>query len=270
MTKSQAQKALNQFLKNPADFIYLFATDSFVSKLSGVYHTTVYRKMRLQYKYINVLAIDAGGTFEEWREKFRQAIVEQYGKDPYEILVLLASGKDVAGKNWKEGVYGVGVVRYDGFKGTNITVDASTGDLLQGGTVIPGQTNVYTSSGKLVGRTATVDGVQYQSDLSGGKFYAGTYGTSEGAFNADGSSFSPANAQSIFQNMFSFMEFFERLLSWIFSISQQIKDNFKLMTASTVAARQSDWIKTTKSSADSLLYFIAGAGIIALIFGGKK
>ena len=270
MTKSQAQKALNQFLETPADFIYLFATNSFISKLSGVYQTTVYRKMRLQYKYINVLALDAGGTFESWREKFREAIVEQYGRDPYEILTLLASGKDVAGKNWKEGVYGIGANKYDGFKGTNITVDSSTGDLLQGGTVIPGQTNVYTSSGKLVGKTATVDGVQYQSDLSGDKFYAGTYGTGEGAFNADGTKFNPANAQSIFQNIFSFMEFFDKLITWIFSISDTIKDKFKLMTAKTVAASQDDWIKTSKSSADSLLFFIAGAGIIALIFGGKK
>ena len=159
---------------------------------------------------------------------------------------------------------GIGASYRDGFVNTQITVDKTTGKLLQNGQEIEGQTNVYQSNGTQIGYTVTVDGVQYQSQKVGNQYYAGTYGTSEGAFNADGTTYNPQNAMSIFQNIIGYLPMFDTLLNWLFSVSDTIKQRFNLMTAQTVATQQKDWIKT-KDDKDTWLYFIAGAGILALL-----
>lgn len=265
MTKSEAKQVLQKVLICPVDFIYLFATTNFINKLSGVYKRTVYTKNRLQYQYINSTAVTAGETFESWRETIRKAIEETYGHTPYEILNMLAAGQSVAGKNWKAGVYGVGATYKEGFsQNAAITVDNTTGKLMQGGKEISGQTAVYTSSGKVCGYTATVDGAQYQSTVHGGKYYAGSYSTTEGQFNADGSVYEPKNAESIFQNMFTAMPQIQQFLEWLFSFFNINRGN--IMTTNQVVANQSDWIKEEKNTTSTLLYLVAGAGLAALLF----
>lgn len=266
MTKSEAKKVLTGILRSPIDFIYLFATDSFINALSGVYRRTVYTKNRLQYQYVNRAALDAGESFTDWREQIRTAIQNTYDLTPYEILNRLAAGKDVAGKNWAKGVYGIGATRYEGFsQNASITVDNATGKLMQNGTEIAGQTAVYSGSGKVVGYTVELEGARYQSQKSGSKFYAGSYSTSEGAWNADGSTFQAVNSQSVFQNLFAYLPEMTKFLEWIFSL-------FKVTPVATtnVVASQTDWVKDKKSTTtETLLYFVAGAGLVALLFGRK-
>ena len=261
MTKDQAQKIINGILKSPADFIYLFASDSFIAKLSGSYRRTVYNKNILQRKYVNTMSIKAGMTYEDVRNKIGANFEETYDITPQTALVRLASGRDVAGKNWKEGIYGVGATYRDGWtQNSSVTVDKTTGKILQNGQEVSGQTGVYTGSGKTTGYTVTIDGVQYQSQKHGGSYYAGSYGTTEGVYNADGSVYQASNAESIFQNLFTYLPMFQSLLEWFFSLM-----NIQPIRAQNVVATQSDWVKT-KNDADSWLWFIAGAGIIAWLF----
>lgn len=261
MTQNQAQKIIDGIFQSPVDFIYLFASDNFISKLSGSYRRTVYNKNILQRKYLNTLCVDAGYKFEEVREKIGVIIEDTYGLKPAEILNRLASGQNVAGKNWKAGVYGVGATYREGWSQNQaITVDPNTGKILNAGVEVSGQTGVYTGSGKTTGYTVTIDGAQYQSVRHGDKFYAGSYGTTEGAFNADGTQYRAENAESVFQNIFTFLPMFQSLLEWFFSLM-----NITPIRTQNVVASQSDWVKTT-SSADTLLWFVAGAGILALLF----
>ena len=261
MALYKEQDVLPKLLKSPADWIYLFASDSFISHLSGAYRQTVYKKNILQRKYVNTWAQNCGATFEAWRSQIGDAIKNTYGMTAQEVLVRLASGQNVAGKNWKEGVYGIAGNKYEAFtQNTSITVDASTGKLMQGGSEITGQTAVYSSNGKTVeGYTVSLDGKTYQSMRTGSQYYAGTYSTSEGAFNADGSAYNPTTCASIFQNMTAWFPFIQSFVSWIMSIM-----NIAPIQASTVVARQDDWIKTTNDK-DTWLYFVAGAAIIALL-----
>lgn len=261
MTKSQAQKIIDGIFQSPADFIYLFASDSFISQLSGSYRRTVYNKNLLQRKYLNTLVVKAGYNYDETRDKIGTIFKDTYAMTPQAALTRLASGQDVAGKNWKAGIYGIGATYREGWtQNPSITVDATTGKLLQNGQEIAGQTGVYTGSGKTTGYTVTIDGVQYQSQQHNGKYYAGSYGTTEGAFNPDGTAYQAANAESIFQNIFTYLPMFQSLLEWFFSLM-----NITPIRTQNVVASQSDWVKT-KNDADSWLWFIAGAGIIALLF----
>lgn len=265
MTKSQAQKIIDGIFQNPVDFIYLFASDSFISRLSGVYRRTVYNKNILQRKYVNTMAVQAGYDYKDVRDKIGAIIEDTYARKPADVLNRLASGQDVAGKNWKEGVYGVGATYRESWtQNPNIKVDPSSGKLLQGGLEISGQTGVYTGSGKLIGYTASVDGAQYQSQRVGEKYYAGSYGTADGAFNADGSAFQAVNCESVFQSIFTYLPMFQSLLEWFFSLM-----NITPIRTQNVVATQSDWVKTQSDKSD-WLWFIAGAGILALLFKKQK
>lgn len=261
MAKYSKQNILDQVLKCPVDFIYLFASDKFIASLSGAYRTTVYKKNVLQRQYINRSAREAGENYQDWLNKISQEIVNTYGMKPSEILNRLASGQNVAGKNWSAGVYGVGATNYEGFsQNTAITVDKGTGKLMQAGKEIQGQTAVYSGSGKVVGYTATVDGAQFQSKRSGSNYYAGMYSTTDGAFNADGSQYQAINSESIYQSMQSWLPMIQQFMQWLISLF-----NISVAQPTQVVASQSDWIKT-KNDSDTLLYFVAGAAIVALIF----
>ena len=264
---------LNDVLRSPVDYLYIFASDSFISRLSGVYKSTVQKKKQYQIVWLQRAATENKSDITTWSEAIRQRIIDTYGMKPAEMLERLASGEDVAGKNWAKGVFGVGAVRYEAFSQNNtITVDNTTGKLLQGGQEMAGQTAVYSGSGKVVGYTTTItaaDGTtqQYQSTKSGNKYYAGTYSTSAGVTqNADGSEFVPANSESVWQNVATLAPYIQQLIQWIaslFGLNQQ-----RLLTYNNVTTSQRDWVKQRKDS-DTLLYFIAGAGIVALLFGKK-
>lgn len=257
------KQMLEIFCKTPADWIYLFASDSFIARLSGEYRSTVYKKNVLQRKYVNTCAVDSNEKFEDWRAKIGDSFKNIYGITPQEALNRLASGENVAGKNWKEGVYGIGKL-YEAFsQNSTITVNADTGKLMQGGSELSGQTAVYSGNGKVVGYTVNIGGANYQSMKSGGQYYAGTYSTQEGAFNADGSIYQPQTSQSIFQSMTAWMPMIQQFVQWIMSLF-----NFQAIQPRQVVAQQSDWVKT-KNDSDTWLWFIAGAGIIALLFGKK-
>ena len=261
MTKSEAQKIINGILQSPADFIYLFASDSFISKLSGTYRRTVYNKNILQRKYLKLIANEAKQDYTALRDQVGQNFQETYGMTAQAALNRLASGENVAGKNWAAGVYGIGATYREGWtQNPSVTVDATTGKIMQNGQEVSGQSGVYTGSGKTTGYTVTIDGVQYQSQQHNGKYYAGSYSTAEGAFNADGSTYQAANAESIFQNIFTYLPMFQSLLEWFFSLM-----NITPIRTQNVVATQSDWVKT-KNDADGWLWFIAGAGIIAWLF----
>lgn len=260
MAKFDKKQILTNILKCPADFIYLFASDSFISRLSGQYRTTVYRKNVLQRKYINTCAVDAGSTFQSWRDQIGEAFLTTYGISAQEALNRLAAGENVAGKNWKEGVYGIGATRYEAFtQNQSVTVDASTGKLKVGGSEVAGQTAVYSGAGKVVGYSAVIDGATYQSSKHGNQYYAGTYSTADGAFNADGTTYNAQNSESIFQSITAWSPLIQQLVQWIMSLF-----NLQAIQPAQVTAQQSDWIKT-KDDKDTWLYFIAGAGILVLL-----
>lgn len=260
-----AKLTLNEVLKSPVDWIYIFADDkAYIPYLSGKFKTVVRTKKAYQVKTINTAAVENGSTFADWSKQIRDGIINTYGMTPADILVRLANGEAVAGKNWTAGVYGIGSLREGWQQNQSYTVDKSTGKILQNGKPVTGQTAVYSSTGKVVGYTVSVESegttTQYQSRKSGKYYYAGSYSDSTGiAQNADGSAYTPATAESLWQNVLTFAPYISQFINWIASLL-----GVRVINSTQVSASQSDW-STTDNTADHSFFWILAAGAGALL-----
>ena len=128
---------INQACKHSADFMYLWADEEkFLRYIKSKYANEIRRKKANQKKLILLSAEKYGKTYEDYTSAIRSAFMEQWDHTPAEALVILAQGGKIAGKNWAEGVYGIGAVR-NNFNGyaiddKQITVDPTTGHILWG------------------------------------------------------------------------------------------------------------------------------------------
>lgn len=265
--------------KSPIDFIYVFATDDFISLvreyIGSTAANTIYEKKLRQNKF---LANFYGGYKKINYDEVRSLIVDQYGKNPGTILSLLLQGETVAGKNWKEGVYGVGAIRQDGFDSSpELMVDTETGTISnKNGTTYQGVAT-YDKKGNITGYTYQIDGGSYttQYDKSSGKYYANTYGTADNMYYANNTPYTPATASSVWENISTAMPLIENFLNWIASLASSLNLNFSGLTTAKTVPQQKELstVAAAKSSEDSTLntVLIAGAALVGgmLIFGDR-
>ena len=128
---------IQQACAHSADFMYLWADeDKFLRYIKAKYANEIRRKKANQKKLILLSADKYGKKYEDYTSAIRSAFIEQWGKTPAEALVILAQGGKIAGKNWEEGVYGIGAIRTD-FNGYAIDdqpvkVDTTTGHIFLG------------------------------------------------------------------------------------------------------------------------------------------
>lgn len=273
-----AQKVtIAHLLETPADYLYIFAETEFLARLSARRRAVISSKKAIQRKYVNTVAVDNGSTLSAVKRQLYDRLKEVYGMTPAQMLVKLAMGENVAGKDWDEGVYGVGAVKTTAFvQDASVTVDNATGKLLHDGVEIAGQIPVYKSrKGKsyISGWSATLDGKQYSSAIDekayrkGDTFYySSTYGTGDTVQWADGSAYDPAAGGSVWENILSFMPMLGKFLTWIASLF-----GIQTMTATEVAPAQVEFLDDTGPSLASVgLLAVAALAVVSVSPDKKK
>ena len=274
-----AKLPFSELLKTPSDYLYIFAANEYLARLSARRRTVIAAKKVIQVKFVNTVAVDNNLTYQQAAAKISDAIVDIYGLTPGEILIKLALGENVAGKNWSAGVYGVGATKSNTFvQNSSISVDGLTGKILQDGKEVPNQTPVYdTYKGEtyITGYSATVNDVAYSSliDKSAYKkgnsiYYSNTVGTTNGIQYANGTAFDTSEGSSIWDNILAEIPFFGKLIQWIISL-------FKIDVINPVdaAPAQMEYLDTEPDYAS--IGILAAAAIAVLFFstdtnGGKK
>lgn len=118
--------------KSPANFMYCWVPDEFLQAIPSKYANIIAVKRANQRKLLMLSAKKYLGSADRWTEYLDAIYVafkDAFGIYPTEALIKLAKGETVAGKNWKAGVFGVGGIKTDKFKGTNITVNKTNGSI---------------------------------------------------------------------------------------------------------------------------------------------
>ena len=274
-----AKVPFSDLLKTPSDYLYIFADDDYLKRLSARRRAVIASKKVIQIKFVNTVAVDNGLSLPQAAAKISDAIVDTYGLTPGKILIKLALGENVAGKNWSAGVYGVGATKSNTFvQNSSISVDGLTGKILNGGVEVPNQTPVYdTYKGKtyITGYSATVNDVAYSSliDKAAYKkgntiYYSNTVGTTSGIQYANGTTFNTADGSSIWDNILAEFPLFGKFIQWIISL-------FKIDVINPVdaAPAQMEYLDTEPDYAS--IGILAAAAIAVLFFstdmdGGKK
>ena len=228
---------LQQAREQSANFLYIFATNKYLSYIKSKYAKVIKVKRANEIKLLTISAEKYLGSierYEDYKNAVKEGFIETYGIDPGDALVKLALGETVAGKNWEKGVYGIGAIHPTTFKGVTVngqevTVDKKTGHIFVGSTDI-----TDTQDGLIYGKVGKQDGVLYQvcSKVVDGKsfmaqyysvgktYYAKSYSTEAGLFSANtGATISNTEAGTVWENIklgtVDFMEWLKTLLSYL-------------------------------------------------------
>lgn len=265
--------SLSQFYKQPANFLYIFASDSFISQL-GKWKSVIRIKKQNQKKLLNTTAVDEGITYETAYKNIAESFKSYYGVTPQKALTILASGGEVAGKNWSKGIYGIGAtgevqVNYTG-GGSNSSVaidatgqfrDTNTGKTLTTEIVSFGkdgnpncvkytdpQGNVYTAD-----KTKKNGWVSSQfSNKATGQTY-----------NANGTISTPADMSSIWESLSLSLS---KIVEWLLSLfNKETGSDKKLLTAANTQPTQQDgWVSNAGISPLVLIGVLGGT----ILFSG--
>lgn len=274
-----AKKNLSNILECPIDFLYIWASDGFIAQL-GSKAKIIKQKKYNQYQTLwktmveNVKADDQAGlqeAYDSWVEKIGQAIYDTYGYTPVQILERLALGEEVLGKNWKQGIYGIGDVRSTFSQNSAVTVDSATGKILVGGVEAQGQVPVL-GGGVVTGYSYynRTENRQYQSGVnSSGQYGAVCYSSPDGVFSADGSNFDPSKG-SFWQNANNYMPMVNKIIEWIMSIVGSFTGNRVVLTQDNTVPAQTEWVEEESNGGMLVAGGLALAGIVFLTMEKPK
>lgn len=267
---------IEQVKKHPASFLYVFADEQgFLQKINKKYATIIRGKKANQMKVLALSAEKYGKTYSEYADAVKTGFEEIYGMRPTQALVTLAEGGEVAGKNWSEGVFGVGSLS-NKFKGTDITVDPKTGYMQRNGKLLPAYDTNYTDvNGKSVAyqifyydeASGNTYMSQYNKTLK--KYYAQSYSNTEGqSFAAlSGLAIGASDGASLWGNITLGVNWFSNILKWILSI---FGINLPSIDSSVTTINEDNTLPDQK--ADGFVYESgfgeAGGIVLALVLGG--
>lgn len=231
---AKLELTLDQARKQSSIFLYIFASDEYLSYIEKKYATVIKGKRANQRKlltlsaqaYIDSDATYGGKEYKQYVDAVRAGFVETYGMEPEDALVKLALGESVAGKNWAEGVYGTeGIGKSASFYGTNVTVDPSTGHIFKDGKDYTDESKTFYDEVKkkvipyqlyaTIGETTYMS--QYNKTYK--KYYAQSYSTAEGSFKASsGAVLNASSAATVFENIqlgaLDFLSWIQQLLAF--------------------------------------------------------
>lgn len=263
-----AKVTLAQITKSPLDYLYIFAPDSFLKQLGNKVGGIIRSKRTNQVHLLNRIAVDNGSTYEAYRDAISSAIQDQYGMSPAKILVALAEGKNVAGKNWSKGVYGVGATNTltktyatDG----SVTVDTAGKIMLtSSGKLVEAQTPIYEND-TLVGYAATHNGSIYTSVLGAdGNFYANTVGTATYQKFADGSEYDGSKARSVWESILTYAPYCIQLIQWILSLIPGVNNRTIITPQNTIPSQSEFTYNSGVSSNELILLLVGGVALYGL------
>lgn len=254
------QLTLEQVKKHPALMLYCWADkDAFLSKLDRKTAGIIAQKKANQLQVMALLSGGYNNQFYANLAEVKQAFVDIYDMTPEKALVTLANGGEVAGKNWVQGIYGVGKTqRIDFVQNSAVKVDTETGKILVNGVAVEASP-VYGGVGykNIKGYSYVLGGVTFSSQLIGKKYFAGTVTLADGTTqDANGDPVTDADSSSIWLSIIGFVE---KLVNWFLTVIG--KEDKKITAENTIPAQ-----------GDGFTYDTAEAGfpwwILALVGGG--
>lgn len=266
---------IQEACSHAADFMYIWADEKqFLRYIKSEYASNIRLKKAHQKKLLELSAEKYGKTVSDYTTAIREAFIDEWGHTPVEALVILAQGGQIAGKNWVEGVYGVGALHTNVFNGTNITVDEKNGHIMKDGTD-------YTDTTKTVYATvknkpveyqlfATIDGVTYMSQYQkiSKKYFAQSYSNAEGTFNArTGGAVSASDNADIWG---SILLSFDKFLNWLVSLFGGSTERQTLTTENTLPDQKTDGFVSQSGMGEAGMILLALAGGGLLLANAKK
>lgn len=262
-------------LKYPINYLYIFTNDSFIKLVAKYINKkaaqVIAQKAANQRKYLSTVIYDGTADFNSNAyNDFTNAIQEQYGMTPQTILKKLLSGEEVAGKNWKEGVYGIGKTNNTlAFSGNaSIMVDSATGKVYETASgddiEISGGTPIYKRKGKktiVSGYSYNIDGKTYTTNVNrDGTFYADSQGDANGTYDAFGNDKGAADFASVWNCVKTCVPMFQKFINWLLSLFGKTP-----ITQANTQPSQSEFVTEDSGSNTS----VASIGIIGtLLIGG--
>lgn len=277
-----AKKTLSDIKKCPIDYLYLWASDEFISKLGSKARIIKHKKYN-QYQSLwktvvmnneSASADELQELYKQWTSEIASAIKDTYGYTPGEILVRLAMGQEVVGKDFKKGVYGVGNTPTTSFvQNSNYEVNPTTGQIMAGGGEIGNPTPVYDANGNIGGYSYQVGNLQFQSTYQDGQFVALSYSNPDGVQDANGGAFNASNA-SFWQNANNYMPIINSVLSWLTSVVNSFFPNRTVLTPENTVPVQTEWVEQEDNTG---LWIAGGFAVVGALlltmknpFGGKR
>lgn len=266
--------SLEDVKSKPESFLYVFASDSFCKSLGTKACNIIVGKRANQRKILLQSAENAGVKMEDYTNAIRDGFVETYGMKPAEALVKLAQGEEVAGKNWAEGVYGVGALYNSQFtQDLNVSVSPETGKILVGGTEAAGQNAIIANNcpNNVQGYSYTdpSTGATYSSRYRKVKkaYYAHLYADKDGnKYLSSGTKASSADG-SIWENTFTILE---KLVNWILSLFGGTSTSTTLISSENTAPSQTDGFTTQHAGVSTVGVVLLAALAAGTLLKKKK
>lgn len=262
----------NKILKNPANYLYMFASTQFLAKIDAKHRGIIAAKAFYQKKTV----VNEVGNFnyDAARAELREAIIATYGYTPAECLTRLARGEEVAGKNWAQGIYGVGAVKRNNFQqDITISVDPATGAITKSGKQVSTDSDFISGKSK---KTGNIIGYYYKDKKTGRTYtshydkttktwYAGTMTDKDAnVFNADGTEVGESAVASIWESVIGGVEQF---VTWLLDTIKP-SEGETVLTADKVLPEQTDGFVTVEGEGDSMSWLpwvVGGAAILAVV-----
>lgn len=277
-----AKKTLTSILQCPIDFLYLWASDEFIAQL-GSKARIIREKRYNQYQTLWKTMEDNVKTssraeqlevYQSWLKQISQAMQDVYGMTPATILQKLAMGESVVGKNWKQGIYGIGDLQTTFAQNSAVTVDSASGKILVSGVEADGQMPIIGEGGNITGYSYydRAANRQYQSGVNaGGQFGAVCYSSPDGVESATGGNFDPSQG-SFWQNANNYMPLINKIIDWIMSIFNLLPGNRVVLTQENTVPDQTEWVEPESNNGGLIAGGLALAGIALLTMEkpGKK
>lgn len=273
-----AKKTLSNVLQCPIDFIYLWASDSFIAQL-GSKARIIKEKKYNQYQTLWKIMVDnvksnnsadLQDAYIDWTNQIADAIKNTYGMTPAVILQKLAMGEDVLGKNWKQGIYGIGEVQSTFSQNNAVTVDGSTGKIMVNGVAADGQVPIYGANGVVTGysyydKTANA---QFQSGVNAnGQYGAACYSNESGVQSATGGTFDQSTG-SFWQNAANYIPLIQRVIEWLVSLfgaGERV-----VLTRQNTVPEQTEWVEENNGNGGLIAGGLALAGLALITMEKPK
>ena len=268
---------LSEAKLHPATFLYVFVTNEFLNSVDAKHREIIRSKGFNELKLMQLSADKYGVDLNTYKEGVKEAFTDMYGMHPYKALLKLAVGETIAGKNWNEGIYGVGSLlrNYNDGKGVTVTKD---GQFKKNGTLIPeDQTKVeYANSdgtGILYKRyytdpdTNTTYALRYHKASK--QYYADSYSLEDGnVYSPGGLHLEGADGSSMWGNVI--LNFINAVLNWFLQLFGITTEKEQLTAENTLPAQVEDGFASVEPliSGSTMLMLMAAGGV--LLYGSTQ
>lgn len=284
---------IKQACEHPASFMYVYASDQFLNAIDAKYASVIRLKRANQKKVLMLSADKFLGDYtkvNQYYDAIATAFKEAYDVTPLEALIILAQGGEVAGKNWSEGVYGVGALPTSTFSGvttgdgSTVSVDAATGHIFYGNKDITDESKtVYNNvKGKVIAyQLFGKDDFGYvymsQYNKTRKKYYAQTWTDDNGSNHKanNGNIIGASDGASIWGNINLDWDWIKNILNWLLSIFgitpiPEVGETKTLSADNTLPNQQADGFVQEAGMGEAGMILLALAAGGALLAGGIK